>query len=61
MKMMKKKMGRPPATKSEYRGQIYAVRLNSEESKIVDQAIRVSGLVQSQWMRDVLLKAARTP
>jgi len=57
--LMKKKMGRPTAPTREYRGQIYAVRLNSRESTLVDRAVQASGLVQSQWMREVLLHAAQ--
>ena len=46
--------------KKEYRGEVFSLRLNPEEAKLVRLAIEKSNAKASEWMREALLqKAAR--
>jgi hypothetical protein len=57
--MSKKKMGRPPLPKKEFRGEVFGVRLRPDEAREVQTAIRESKQTKPDWLRDALLSAAR--
>jgi hypothetical protein len=60
LKLKKKKVGRPPLPRSEAREKYLSLRLRLDEQREVDGAIERSGKSKSDWLRDVLLGAART-
>ena len=55
---MKKTAGRPKVPKTRAKVPGISVRLAQEERKLIDRAIDVSGLSQSEWARKALLSAA---
>ena len=55
---MSPKMGRPKVPKAEKRDIFVVTRVSPEENKIIEKAIAVSGLKQSEWARKALLYAA---
>ena len=55
---MSKKMGRPKLPKSEARSIMLSTRVNAEENKAIEKAIKESGADKTAWFRDALLKAA---
>jgi hypothetical protein len=57
---MKRKVGRPPTPRREYKNPGISVRLSADERKDVDTAVRHSGLSQSDWARKHLLAAAKS-
>ena len=57
-KRIVKKMGRPPMPAKKKMGFIYGVRLASTEAKLVNDAIKRSGMSQPDWLRRVLLDGA---
>jgi hypothetical protein len=57
--MPKKKRGRPPTPKSEYRGQHVFCRMTKAEAREVAEAATRAKLGKSEWVRDTLLAAAR--
>jgi hypothetical protein len=58
--MLKKpKIGRPKLPKSKARAKYLSLRLRPDEQREVDGAIERSGKSKSDWLRDVLLTAAR--
>jgi hypothetical protein len=59
LKLKQKKMGRPPVPKSKYRGKFFSLRLRPDEQREVEAAVTRSGKSKSDWLRDVLLAAAR--
>ena len=52
-------MGRPPLPKKEFRGEVFGVRLKTDEAREVNQAIRDSQQKKPDWLRSALLSAAR--
>ena len=57
--MPKRKVGRPPTPKSEYRGQHVFCRVTKTEAKEIATAATRAKLAKSEWVRDTLLAAAR--
>ena len=57
--MKAKKLGRPKLAKGEAKGVLIGARFAPDESKIVHEAIKRSGLVKSDWIRNTLLAAAK--
>ena len=58
--MLKKpKIGRPKVPKSKALAKYLSLRLRPDEQREVDAAIERSGKSKSDWLRDVLLAAAR--
>jgi hypothetical protein len=55
---MTKKAGRPRVAKSKARSPGISVRLTPDERKPIDDAIKRSGLTQSNWARKSLLYIA---
>jgi uncharacterized protein (DUF1778 family) len=55
---MTKKAGRPRVAKSKARSPGISVRLTADERKPIDEAIKASGLSQSDWARKSLLHVA---
>jgi len=55
---MKKKMGRPRLS-SKGLSVVFSVRLPPDETRIVTDAIRASGQAKPDWLRGVILAAAR--
>jgi hypothetical protein len=53
-----KKFGRPKVPKNKALTPGISVRLTAAERRLVDAAVRRSGLTQSQWARKALLSAA---
>jgi predicted DNA binding CopG/RHH family protein len=53
---MKKKAGRPPKPDADKRGHVITVRLSTEEKNQIDTKVTRSGLNQSEWARQQLLK-----
>lgn len=58
--MKAKKLGRPKLAKGEAKGVLIGARFTPDESKEVHQAVKQSGQVKSEWIRNVLLGAARS-
>ena len=57
--MKTKKLGRPKLAKGEARGILIGARFAPEEAKQVHGAVKRSGLVKSEWIRNTLLGAAK--
>jgi len=57
---MKKKMGRPRLSKRGALAEVFSVRLLPGEAKEVKAAIVASGESRSEWLRRVIVNAART-
>jgi hypothetical protein len=57
--MPKKKRGRPPTPKSEYRGQHVFCRVTKSEAKEITEAATRAKQDKSGWVRNTLLAAAR--
>ena len=55
---MKKHVGRPKTAKNKAKIPGISVRLAQDERKLIDRAIQISGLSQSDWARKALLSAA---
>lgn len=55
---MKKKAGRPKKPLDESKVPGISVRLTKGERKVIDQAIKASGLSQSDWARKSLTHVA---
>ena len=53
-----KKMGRPRKPKNETRAPGISVRFTPEERKPIDEAVKASGMSQSDWARRSLLYVA---
>jgi hypothetical protein len=58
--MKTKKLGRPKLAKGEARGVLIGARFAPDESKEVHDAVKRSGRVKSDWIRNALLTAARS-
>src|SRR3989442_649136 len=54
---MKTKMGRPKVPKAKLRGILVQARLSPEEYRPIAEAVRRSGLSESEWVRKTLLSA----
>ena len=57
--MKPKKIGRPKIAKSDFKSVLIGARFAPEEAKQVHEAVKRSGLVKSEWVRNTLLGAAR--
>jgi hypothetical protein len=57
--MKTKKLGRPKLAKGEFKGVLIGARFAPDESKQVHAAIKRSGKVKSEWIRNTLLEAAK--
>jgi hypothetical protein len=55
---MSRKAGRPKVPKHEAKSPGISIRLSLAERKVIDDAIKRSGLRQSVWLRNSLLSAA---
>jgi predicted DNA-binding protein len=55
-----KKMGRPPIPKKKRLSKIYSIRFRTEDEREIESAIQASGQTQANWIRESLLKAARS-
>ena len=55
---MKKKMGRPKLPKGAAKGVLFAVRVAKPDAEKIQEAIKRSGTVKPEWLRNALLKAA---
>jgi len=53
------KLGRPPLLKAQKKGKITGVRLREDERALVEQAAQNNGKRLSDWMRNVLVNAAK--
>lgn len=51
---MTKKAGRPPVPKDKQRAPGISVRFTPEERKPIDEAIKLSGLGNTEWARKAL-------
>lgn len=58
--MKAKKLGRPKLAKGEAKGVLIGARFTPDESRDVHAAVKRSGRVKSDWIRNVLLTAARS-
>lgn len=58
MNSKKKRMGRPRKPKKETRAPGISVRFTPDERKPIDEAVRASGMNQSDWARRSLLYVA---
>lgn len=54
----KKKLGRPKLPKSEARSIMLSTRVNADENKLIQAAIKQSGVDKTVWLRDSLIAAA---
>jgi hypothetical protein len=54
---MKKKMGRPKLAQGEARYCLIAVRVNTDEKRAIQCAIKASKQPKTEWLRNALLKA----
>lgn len=54
-----KKLGRPPLPAGDVRNVRLTIRFTEMEDGEIDRAIEESGKLKSDWIRDVLLEAAR--
>jgi hypothetical protein len=59
LKLKQKKLGRPAFPKGKARGKHLSLRLRPDEQREVEAAVTRSGKSKSDWLRDVLLAAAR--
>ena len=57
--MKAKKLGRPKLAKGEAKGVLIGARFAPDEAKAVHDAVKRSGLVKSDWIRNTLLGAAK--
>lgn len=57
--MKPKQMGRPKLAKGEAKGVLIGARFAPDEAKTVHDAVKRSGLVKSDWIRNTLLAAAK--
>jgi len=55
-----KKMGRPKLPGEEARGELFSVRVNPGEALAIRLAISESGKAKPEWLREALLKAAKS-
>jgi len=55
---MSKKMGRPRLKKAEFKGILIGARFAPNEARTVQDAVKRSGEVKSDWIRKTLLSAA---
>lgn len=53
------KLGRPRIAKSEFKGVLIGARFAPDEAKQVHDAVKRSGQVKSDWIRNTLLQAAK--
>lgn len=53
-------MGRPKLKKAEFKGILIGARFAPDESKTVHDAVKLSGLGKSEWIREALLAAAES-
>lgn len=53
------KGGRPRLPRGERRDVTRSCRLTSGESRLIDRAARARGLAPTQWMREVIVRAAK--
>jgi hypothetical protein len=58
--MKSSKMGRPTLPKKHALGEVFAVRLRSDDAKQVRAAINRSNEKRSDWLRNAVLTAAKT-
>jgi hypothetical protein len=58
--LKKSKIGRPKVPKSRARAKYLSLRLRPDEQREVDAAIERSRKSKSDWLRDVMLAAARS-
>ena len=54
------KMGRPTIPEKQKLSKIYAARFRAEDERVILCAIESSGKPQAEWIREALLKVART-
>jgi hypothetical protein len=57
--MKAKRLGRPKLAKGEARGVLIGARFALDEAKQVEAAVKRSGQVKSDWIRNTLLNAAK--
>jgi hypothetical protein len=57
--MKTKKLGRPKLAKGEAKGVLIGVRFAPNEADQVHDAIKRSGQVKSDWIRNTLLQASK--
>ena len=55
---MKLDVGRPKVPKTKAKAPGISVRLTQDERKLIDRAIQLTGMSQSDWVRRILLSAA---
>ena len=55
---MKKDVGRPRVPKATAKAPGISIRLSQDERKLIDRAIQLTGMSQSDWVRRILLSAA---
>lgn len=53
------KVGRPKLAKADKRSQFVSTRLSPEEYKEIEDAIKLSDMDKTEWIRTKLLAAAR--
>jgi uncharacterized protein (DUF1778 family) len=54
-----KRMGRPPLTKSERKGERLSVRLTRDEMRAAEDAAKAAHVPLSDWVRGVVLAATQ--
>ncbi len=52
------KLGRPTLLKQEKKAQITGVRFRTDERGLLEKAAKLRGQKLSEWMRNILVKAA---
>lgn len=57
--MKPKKLGRPKLAKGEAKGVLIGARFSPDEAKQVHAAVKRSGQVKSEWIRNTLLDASK--
>jgi hypothetical protein len=58
---MSNKLGRPKLPKVEVRGVLIGARFSPPEAKAVTDAVKRTKKVKSEWVRNALLAAAKSP
>jgi len=56
---MKKRMGRPPKSGNENLSERMMMRLTPSEMVAYNQAAEIAGLDRSEWIREILNRAAK--
>jgi hypothetical protein len=57
--MKAKRLGRPKLAKGEAKGVLIGARFAPDEAQRVEAAVKRSGQVKSDWIRNTLLNAAK--